>query len=172
MIRIAVESDAQQIAEVHVHSWKETYTGIVKQDVLDNLSVPKRLTLWQHIIPHPDHQLFVYEKNGKILGFLDGYLNPDNEVAEVRAFYLLKSVQGEGIGRAMFETFQQLVHPEQHRKIRLEVINKNPSRYFYEKMGGKAVGEEDASDLGEGITEVLYQWDIGKDHDQKVTTVD
>ncbi|WP_089606018.1 GNAT family N-acetyltransferase [Acinetobacter piscicola] len=160
MIRIAVANDAQQIAEIHVQSWKETYTGIIKPEVLNNLSVPKRLTLWQQIIPDPDHQLFVYEKNGRILGFLDGYLNPNSNIAEIRAFYLLKNIQGEGVGRAMFETFHQLVHPKQHSILRLEVINKNPSRYFYEKMGGKAVGEDDASDLGEGITEVFYQWDI------------
>ncbi|MEG0483605.1 MAG: GNAT family N-acetyltransferase [Acinetobacter sp.] len=161
MIRMAVANDAQQIAEIHVQSWKETYTGIIKPEVLDNLSVPKRLTLWQHIIPHPDHQLFVCEKDGKILGFLDGYLNPNSNIAEIRAFYLLKNIQGEGIGRAMFEKFHQLIHPQQHQILRLEVINKNPSRYFYEKMGGQAVGEQDASDLGVGITEVFYQWEIG-----------
>ena len=161
MISIAVANDAQQIAEIHVQSWKETYTGIIKPEVLDNLSVPKRLELWQQIIPHLDHQLFVYEKDGKILGFLDGYLNPNSNIAEIRAFYLLKNIQGEGIGRAMFEKFHQLIHPQKHQILRLEVINKNPSRYFYEKMGGQAVGEEDASDLGVGITEVLYQWEIG-----------
>lgn len=160
MIRKAVENDAQHIAEIHVQSWKETYTGILNQAVLDALSVPKRLMLWQQIIPDPDHQLFVYEKNGRILGFLDGYLNPNSHIAEIRAFYLLKNIQGEGIGRAMFEQFHQLIHPQQHQILRLEVINKNPSRYFYEKMGGQAVEEKDASDLGEGITEVFYQWNI------------
>lgn len=161
MIRKAVANDAQQIAEIHVQSWKESYTGILNQDVLDALSIPKRLMLWEQLIPHPDHQLFVYEKDGRILGFLDGYLNPNHDIAEIRAFYLLKSVQDVGIGRAMFEKFYQLVHPQQHSILRLEVINKNPSRYFYEKMGGKAVGEQDASDLGDGITEVFYQWDMG-----------
>jgi hypothetical protein len=31
---------------------------------------------------------------------------------------------------------------------------------FYEKLGGNVLGEEILSDYGDGITEVLYQWDI------------
>lgn len=35
MIRKVVANDAQQIAEIHVQSWKESWLGILNQDVLD-----------------------------------------------------------------------------------------------------------------------------------------
>ncbi|PST60770.1 hypothetical protein CV950_002415 [Acinetobacter baumannii] len=38
-IRIASFKDALSIAEVHVQSWKETYTGMIKQEILDELNV-------------------------------------------------------------------------------------------------------------------------------------
>ena len=160
MIRIANQNDVQQIAQVHVQSWKETYIGIIRQYVIDELSVEQRIQLWQKLVIDQNHRIFVYEHEGQILGFLDGYLNPNNNIAEIKAFYFLKEIKGQGIGRTMFEKFHRFVGPQKHRILRLGVINKNPSRYFYEKMGGQAVEEKDASDLGEGITEVFYQWNI------------
>ncbi len=38
MIRLAILDDALQIAQVHVKSWHEIYTGLIKQEVLDGLS--------------------------------------------------------------------------------------------------------------------------------------
>ncbi|EXB96016.1 hypothetical protein J515_2662, partial [Acinetobacter baumannii 400834] len=38
-IRIASFKDALSIAEVHVQSWKETYTGMIKQEILNELNV-------------------------------------------------------------------------------------------------------------------------------------
>ncbi|NUF12522.1 N-acetyltransferase, partial [Acinetobacter oleivorans] len=37
-IRIANFIDALSIAEVHVQCWKETYTGMLKQEILDGLN--------------------------------------------------------------------------------------------------------------------------------------
>ena len=160
MIRIAVPSDVQQIAEIHVQSWKETYTGIINQDILDNLSVEKRLQLWQKLVVDENHRLFVYERDGEILGFLDGFLNPNKNIAEIKAFYFLKQLKGQGFGRAMFEKFYQTIQPEQHQLLHLGVINHNPSRYFYEKMGGQMIGEEEIPEYGEGVNEVFYEWNV------------
>lgn len=160
MIRIAVPSDVQQIAEVHVQSWKETYVGMIHQHVIDEYSVKKRLQLWQQLVNDANHRLFVYEQDGKIFGFLDGYLNPNNHIAEIKAFYFLKQIKGQGIGRAMFEKFYQLINVKQHQLLQLGVINQNPSRYFYEKMGGSVIGEEEIPEYGEGISELFYEWKL------------
>lgn len=160
MIRIAVQNDVLHIAEVHVQSWKETYQGMIKQEILDELSVEQRVQLWHQLVDEQNHQLIVYESNGKVAGFLDGYLNPNGKVAEIRAFYFLKDIQGQGIGRKMFEQFYQFIQLKGFQTLRLGVINQNPSRFFYEKMGGKVVGEEAIPEYGENIFEVFYQWDI------------
>ncbi len=94
-IRIATFKDALSIAEVHVQGWKETYIGMVKQEILDELNVLDKEQLWKEISRSPDHQLFIYTENGVVKGFLDGYLNPENNVAEILAFYLLKEVQNK-----------------------------------------------------------------------------
>ncbi|MFX6479630.1 hypothetical protein ABTG05_12900, partial [Acinetobacter baumannii] len=44
--------------------------------------------------------------------------------------------------------------------IRLEVFNKNPSRFFYEKMGAKLTGEAELPEFGLGIIELFYEWQL------------
>jgi len=162
MIRIAVLNDAQQIAEVHVQSWKETYTGMINQEIIDELSVESRLKFWQKLLVDKNHRLLVCEKEGRILGFLDGYLNPDKNIAEIKVFYFLKQFKGQGLGRAMFEKFYQLILAEKYQYLKLGVIKQNPSRYFYEKMGGTMIGEELIPEYGDGVAELFYQWEIQK----------
>ncbi|MEO9281017.1 GNAT family N-acetyltransferase [Acinetobacter sp. WA-87] len=159
-IRIATFKDALSIAEVHVQAWKETYTGMVKQEILDELNVLDKEQLWKEISRSPNHKLFIYTENGVVKGFLDGYLNPENNVAEILAFYLLKEVQKQGIGRELFQKFYQCALNQGYAFIRLEVFNKNPSRFFYEKMGAKLIAEAELPEFGFGITELLYQWEL------------
>ena len=159
-IRIASLKDALSIAEVHVQGWKETYTGIIKQEILDELKILDKELLWKEIAKSPDHKLFVYTENGAVKGFLDGYLNPENNIAEIMAFYLLKEVQKQGMGRELFQKFYQCALNQGYAFIRLEVFNKNPSRFFYEKMGAKLIGETELLEFGPEITELLYQWEL------------
>ncbi len=159
-IRIASLKDALSIAEVHVQGWKETYTGIIKQEILDELKILDKELLWKEIAKSPDHKLFVYTENGAVKGFLDGYLNPENNIAEIMAFYLLKEVQKQGMGRELFQKFYQCALNQGYGFIRLEVFNKNPSRFFYEKMGAKIIGETELPEFGFEITELLYQWKL------------
>lgn len=159
-IRIASFKDALFIAEVQVQGWKETYTGMVKQEILDELNVLDKEQLWKEISRSPDHKLFIYTENGVVKGFLDGYLNPENNVAEILAFYLLREIQKQGIGRELFQKFYQCALNQGYAFIRLEVFNKNPSRFFYEKMGAKLIDEAELPEFGLGITELLYQWEF------------
>lgn len=159
-IRTANFGDAAKIAEIHVQCWKETYANILNQEILDQLDVQEKLILWQAITRSLDHQLLVYIEDQKIKGFLDGYLNPENNVAEIRAFYLLQEIQKQGIGREMFQYLYDYVVQKRYQFIRLEVFNKNPSRFFYEKIGAELIGEAELPEFGEGITELIYQWEI------------
>lgn len=159
-IRIASFKDVLSIAEVHVQGWKETYTGMLKQEILDELTVLDKEQLWEEISRSPDHKLFVYTENGIVKGFLDGYLNPENNMAQILAFYLLAEIQRQGVGRELFQKFYQCALNQGYAFIRLDVFNKNPSRFFYEKMGAKLIGETELPEFGFGITELLYQWEL------------
>lgn len=74
MIRLATQADITQIAAVHVQSWRETYQGLVKSEILAALNVAQKIQIWTQVFQDDNHCLLVYEKDQKILGFLDGYL--------------------------------------------------------------------------------------------------
>ncbi|WP_252725669.1 hypothetical protein [Acinetobacter defluvii] len=74
MIRLATQADIAQIAAVHVQSWHETYQDLVKFEILAALNVAQKIQIWTQVFQDDNHCLLVYEKDQKILGFLDGYL--------------------------------------------------------------------------------------------------
>jgi hypothetical protein len=49
-IRKATSLDAEAITLVHVNSWQTSYTGIIEQSFLDNISFDKRLASWKEIL--------------------------------------------------------------------------------------------------------------------------
>ncbi|WP_173911503.1 GNAT family N-acetyltransferase [Acinetobacter sp. Marseille-Q1618] len=160
MIRLATQADITQIAAVHVQSWHETYQGLVKSEILAALNVAQKIQIWTQVFQDDNHCLLVYEKDQKILGFLDGYLPKQKRTVEIRAFYLLKSIQKQGIGRELFKRFYQCIDVEKYDALSLEVFDQNPSRYFYEKLGATLVQVEDAENYGDGLKICHYQWKI------------
>lgn len=160
MIRLATQADIAQIAAVHVQSWHETYQGLVKSEILATLNVAQKIQIWTQVFQDDNHCLLIYEKDQKILGFLDGYLPKQKRTAEIRAFYLLKSIQKQGIGRELFKRFYQCIDVEKYDALSLEVFDQNPSRYFYEKLGATLVQVEDAENYGDGLKICHYQWKI------------
>lgn len=162
MIRQAHLYDAAQIAQVHVQSWHETYQDMVHPDILANLDVAEKTVLWTQLLQDKHHHIWVYEQDEKILGFLDGYLSKQSPVAEIRAFYLLKTIQKQGIGRQLFERFYQMIDLEKYQRLILDVFEQNPSRHFYEKLGATVYQVEDASDYGAELKLYHYQWEIEK----------
>lgn len=160
MIRKASHLDALAIAKVHVQSWYETYTGMVRQEILDQLSVQGRTALWQQVLALPQHLIWIYEDQQTILGFIDLELITAQNVAEIRAIYLLRHKQGQGIGRQLMQQAFACCTEHGITQIQLDVFDQNPSRYFYEKLGASVVAEENADDYAQGLKTLYYQWNL------------
>ena len=67
MIRLATLEDAKGIAQVHVQSWKETYTDIMFDVVIISKSIEDRKNLWEVVLKDIHQRVWVYENDGKIL---------------------------------------------------------------------------------------------------------
>lgn len=160
MIRLANRDDAEAIALVHVQSWKETYTEYMNPEVLNKKTVEVRKKLWEIVLNDQDQKVWVYEKDGKVLGFSDAYFAPDRFEAELRAIYILQSAQGRGLGKQFLEQLFEILRDKKYQKLSVYVLDRNPSRYFYEKMGAKCVEEVDASGYGQDLKELRYEWDF------------
>jgi hypothetical protein len=60
IIRRANLSDVVQIAEVHIASWKSTYSGIVSDEILAKLDRDERTARWRKIISDPSGKQAVF----------------------------------------------------------------------------------------------------------------
>ena len=159
MIRPAILEDVAAIAQVHVQSWMETYSGMVYPHIMAEQDIEKRLQLWSQVLKLNNHIVLVYASENQIQGFIDVSLNEEKGVAKIMALYVLKVAQKQGIGRALFEQALQDVHPMQYPQILLNVYDHNPACQFYEHLGGTCIATEDASEEGENLKVLHYLWE-------------
>ncbi len=106
-IRLALDSDARAIAEVHVNSWRAAYRGIFTDEYLASLSVDQREQMWRDAIATNTGPL-VAELRNKLVGFASSGKSRDDdaktaEVAEIYAIYLTESAWGLGVAQALYE---------------------------------------------------------------------
>jgi GNAT superfamily N-acetyltransferase len=167
-IREAVADDATSIGKVVVDTWRSTYSGIVPQDFLDNLTYQGMAEVWRERIVTPGKlwpAWFIYvveDDAGRVFGFAGGgpTLNPEMPFSgELGFIYLLKSYQRKGTGRQLLKKVAARLKQMGHNSMLLWVFSANPSRAFYEALGGKVVGEKLVDRYGGHIPETAYGWD-------------
>ena len=163
-IRPANANDAAAIANVHVESWRTTYKGIVPDNFLAGLSYAQREQMWHQVLTAPGSPSFVYvaeDARSQIAGFVSG--GPERRgdpvyTGELYAIYLLAASQGQGIGRQLVRTLVNRLRQEGMTALLLWVLAKNPSRTFYERLGGRPVDEKTVTIGGVPLIEVAYGW--------------
>ena len=161
-IRPALVEDAAAIAETHVASWRATYPGIVPQVYLDSLHVPEFEERWRsRLVAASEVSLYVAECAGSICGFAAG--GPARQEisglsGELYAIYLQPGMCSRGIGSRLFWTIAEDLSRSGNRGLYVWVLKENPSRRFYERLGGKPLTSAEIEIGGLALTEISYGW--------------
>jgi GNAT superfamily N-acetyltransferase len=162
--RRASLENAVGIATVHVASWRETYRGIVPDELLGDLSIQRRTEQWMNSLADPSnryHRASVAELNGQIVGFSNYGFPQEAESGfdgELYAIYLLRSAQGQGIGRALFAEAAKGLLELGSSSMLVWVFKDNPARGFYEHLGGVYLREKPMEIGGRQLAEAAYGW--------------
>ena len=163
VIRKAVLEDAEGIANVHVESWRTTYSGIVKDSIIAGLDVGRRTELWKSNITLEGNIVLVIVKGGKIIGFACGSEVKEDEYPEydgdVTSVYLYKEEQGNGYGKQLLDALFKEFHHVGFRNAIVKVLDQNDSRYFYERLGAKLLDSQEVPQYGEGLKLLTYAWE-------------
>ena len=78
---------------------------------------------------------------------------------EIFTLYVQSDEQGQGIGRRlMAEMAKRLIHAG-HQHAMLWCLRDNPSRWFYERIGGQPMAERTIRFAGSNLIEIAYGWD-------------
>ena len=168
-LRKATQADAAAIGTVHVASWRETYTGMVPEEMLAGLSVDARTGMWRKILDASDESgcaaVFVVEDGGRVIGF--GSCGQQREDAwaeagfsgEFSAIYVLRSHQRRGVGRLLIAAMSKELSALGHTAASLWVLRQNePARAFYERLGGIIVDERIDEQPDATLVEDAYGW--------------
>lgn len=169
-VREARAADATGIARVHVQSWRSTYPGLIPDSFLVNLSEPAAAARWRSVAEAqgPGHGAFVavdvtgtIAPAGSIIGIasygarrvaVDGY------GGEFYALYLLDEAKGLGIGRRLMAAMADRFLAADIRSAAVWCLRDNPSRWFYERLGGSRIAERPIRFAGSQLVEIAYGW--------------
>ena len=161
-VRLAQGADAAAIGQVYVETWRTTYAGMVPDKVLLNMSEPIQAERWRRELARDGQIVHVAEdERGGILGFAGGGAARRGAQVdgEIYTLYVLPDAQGQGIGRALVAEVFQSFAAFGWRSAVIWVLQANPSRFFYEALGGARVGERIERLWGVDLPEIGYVWD-------------
>lgn len=161
--RRSKETDAKQIASIHIISWQTIYRGLMSNHILDNLTLEKREIEWQERLK-TGMDIWVIEYDEKIIGFSSTCPSRDEDtdptqVAEISAIYLLPKYWRQSFGQQLCEIVCDSLKKKGYKEIMLWVLESNiQACRFYEKIGFHATGHAKTENLnGEFLQEVRYK---------------
>ncbi len=168
-LRPARPGDAAAIAKVHVETWRAAYAGIVPDTYLVSLTESKQALKWNNMIRRaaaPEAVLaaeLADVPGGRIVGFGScGSARGQSESGEIFTLYVAPDWQGQGIGRLLLEALFAQLHEAGLSEAMLWVLSGNPSRFFYEALGGLRIAERTERFAGVDLAEAGYAWsDLG-----------
>jgi GNAT superfamily N-acetyltransferase len=165
VIRGAHLRDLAGMARVHVDVWKTTYRGIVPDAHLDSLCYESDIAhgfgRWLNQPPPGEAHFVALTPPEDIVGFAIGGPNRDSDpdfTGELRAIYVLKSSQGRGIGSTLVSAVARHLLSIGLDSMLVWVLEQNPYRRFYEKLGGVDVRRRIVPVAGTPLPEIGYGW--------------
>ncbi len=171
-IRKAMRIDSAAIARVHVETWRTTYAGLVPDQYLMELTPQIETARWQRRIGQAGSRnvtlvaelpsLGALKPGGKeVVGFVSGGPARTRSAparAEIYALYVHEDHQDQGIGRALLTAVLRDFLARGYRDAFLWVLAGNPSRFFYQAMGGQLAGRQSEAFAGAQLEEEAYLW--------------
>ena len=172
-IRRARPTDAAAIGAVHVAAWRSTYPGILPDDYLARLSVPRQAGHYErairsgvgvHVATASGLDLGPEGGSPRVVGFATS--GPARSPAaaealgegEIETLYVLDDWRDRGIGRRLMRAAVGHLAAAGCASVFLWVLRDNPSRWFYTRLGGKPAAEAIIQVGGQGVPQTAYVW--------------
>lgn len=167
IIRKAELKDARSIVEVNTYTWLTTYKDLMPAEVLEN----RKKTMDERVNKRikdikEKNDMYVAEVDGKVVGIMSYGPSRNEEypnMGEIYSLYVLDEYQGLGLGKKLFMTGVKELLDSGYHKMIINVLEGNKTIHFYEKYGGKNVGERVAIFAGHPLKEnIMYYEDLNE----------
>jgi GNAT superfamily N-acetyltransferase len=173
-LRKARVADAIAIGAVHVAAWRSAYPGILPDSYLAKLSVSRQAAHYDAAI-RGGTGVMVATASGvdvpagsgpRIIGFTTAGRARHAEIGgkrlaegEVETLYVLDDWRERGVGRRLMRASAAHLIEIGCKSAFVWVLRDNPSRWFYQHLGGKPVAEAFTQIAGHKIAQTAFVWD-------------
>jgi len=149
IIREMTKNDIEGKAYVHYKSCHETYSGLISDIYMKNITLEKCIDT---VNKYPENTI-VAIADSKVAGFACYGQSRDEDMSdtgELIALYLLEKYKGRGIGKLLADAcFEKM---SDYTRVSLWVLSQNKNAIgFYENYGFRADGVKKTIRLGEPI---------------------
>ena len=148
-IRPAKKTELPAIVKLLIRIWQEQYSSFLPPTFLQKMDFERQLQRHTAYFEKSTNYLIVENSSKEIVGFCSFGKNRDSfPIAkwELYTLYVSPEQQGRGIGGKLIQEIQHQL--KQGEEMAVWVMQENPFRHFYEKMGFKLVGQRKV-DMGE-----------------------
>ena len=169
-IRRGRRDDATAIGRIHVETWQSSYAGLLPDAMLAAMSDVRQSAWWSRALGDPGEARGIFvaddEEEG-VVGFgscgpardtPEGLDGTETRVGEVYTLYVESDFQNQGLGRRLLDALFRQLRADGCDTAILWMLADNPTRFFYEGMGGAPVGERTDTMSGQDVDEVAYAW--------------
>jgi ribosomal protein S18 acetylase RimI-like enzyme len=165
-VREARAEDAAGIARVHVETWRASYAGLVPYAYLVGMNEQGQTLVWQRLLSSRGHESVLVAEAAtadgrQLVGFGSfGRARPGMLPyrGEIYTLYVAVDWQGRGLGRRLLGGMFRAMMRDGLSDAFLWVLSSNPSRFFYEAMGGDRAATRQEAFAGTLLDETAYAW--------------
>lgn len=155
--------DAPGLAKTQVDSYKTAYEGLLPPAYLANFTYAEQEQDWADILRAgtTDMLLVAVSQEKQVVGYVLTRAQPDifpDYDAEIIALHVQKPFQKHGIGKALFRTAAKRLMDAGCKSTMLWTLKRNPTRQWYEKLGGIFLAEKSDEIDDWTISEMAYGW--------------
>jgi len=150
-IRHAEVKDVEEIQEIALATWTDTYEGIIDEDTIEDIvdSWYDRDDLTQQV---KDPLFLVAEADEGLKGYIHASVR--NGGSHLHRLYVRPENQGEGIGGDLYDRAEQEIIEAGVERIELEVMAENSKGLgFYRSKGFEEEKEESVFVNGEEVVQ-------------------
>ena len=134
------ENDIMTMIELRRKVWATTYRGIYPDSMIDDFDCEWHKEKELQRIKNPDYLVCFIVKDKKNIGYLT--LRKSN-VMILQSLYIRKEYQHQGIGTEAFDFIKGYCVENNVQSFVCHCVPENyGARVFYEKMGGKVIGQD------------------------------
>ena len=160
MIREANIKDAKNIVKLNILEWKNTYKNIFPNAYLDSLDINNEESILK--CQNKINEYAICEIDNNVVGMIrygknkKGY---DDNYAEVYALYVSSNYQKQGVGTKLIDfAFNKL--KDNYKYVLISTLKENNANKFYQKIGGKLIGNCNFTLNNQDYLENLYEFKL------------